>query len=99
MTNEHLAGTIADYNRRTITVGQLKEPVAIDSMIYHNEGFKFLRALRGSPLYFKNRYAQCVHASALRYGALVINYSKTANGHDTKTILVNFKKKKFKNYK
>ena len=39
-------------NRRTITAGQLKQPGAIDNMIHHNEGFKFLRAFRGSPPYF-----------------------------------------------
>ena len=40
-------------NRRTITAGQLKQPGAIDNMIHHNEGFEFLRALRGSPPYFE----------------------------------------------
>ena len=38
---------------RRITAGQLKQPGAIDNMIHHNEGFKFLRALRGSPPYFE----------------------------------------------
>ena len=40
-------------NRRTITAGQLKQPGAIDNKIHHNEGFKFLRALRGSPTYLQ----------------------------------------------
>ena len=40
-------------NRHTITAGQLKQPGAIDNMIYHNEGFKFLKALRCSPPYFE----------------------------------------------
>ena len=40
-------------NRHTITAGQLKQPGTIDNMIHHNEGFKFLRALRGSPPYFE----------------------------------------------
>ena len=40
-------------NRHTITAGQLKQPGAIDNMIHHNEGFKFLKALRGSPPYFE----------------------------------------------
>ena len=35
------------------TAGQLKQPGAVDNMIHHNEGFKFLRALRGSPPYFE----------------------------------------------
>ena len=40
-------------SNRTITAGQLKQPGAIDNMIQHDEGFKFLRALRGSPPYFE----------------------------------------------
>ena len=40
-------------NSGTITAGQLKRPGAIDNMIHHDEGFKFLRALRGSPPYFE----------------------------------------------
>ena len=40
-------------NRGTITAGQLKQPGAIDNMIHHDQGFKFLRALRGSPPYFQ----------------------------------------------
>ena len=39
-------------NGRTITAGQLKQPGAIDNIIYHHQGFKFPRALRGSPPYF-----------------------------------------------
>ena len=35
------------------TAGQLKQPAAVDNIIHHNEGFKFLRALRGSPPYFE----------------------------------------------
>ena len=40
-------------NGSTITAGQLKQPGAIDNMIRHDQGFKFLRALRGSPPYFE----------------------------------------------
>ena len=40
-------------NRGTITAGQLKQPGAIDNMIHHDQGFKFLRALRGSPPNFE----------------------------------------------
>ncbi len=40
-------------NSNTITAGQLKQPGAIDNMIHHGQGFKFLRALRGSPPYFE----------------------------------------------
>ena len=43
----------------TITAGQLKQPGAIDNIIHYDQGYKFLRALRGSPPYFekaKKRY-------------------------------------------
>ena len=40
-------------NSRTIMAGQLKRPGAIDNMIHHDQGLKFLRALRGSPPYFE----------------------------------------------
>ena len=40
-------------NGSTITAGQLKQPGAIDNIIHHDQGFKFLRALRGSPPYFE----------------------------------------------
>ena len=40
-------------NTGTITAGQQKQPGAIDSMIKCDQGYKFLRALRGSPLHFE----------------------------------------------
>ena len=40
-------------NSNTITAGQLKQPGALDNMIHHDQGFKFLRAVRGSPPYFE----------------------------------------------
>ena len=40
-------------NSSTITAGQLKQPGALDNMIDHDQGFKFLRAVRGSPPYFE----------------------------------------------
>jgi hypothetical protein len=40
-------------NRRTLTAGQLKTPEGLESLICHDEGYKFLRALRGSPPYFE----------------------------------------------
>ena len=39
-------------NNRSINPGQLKQLSAIEKLIQHDEGFKFLRALRGSPPYF-----------------------------------------------
>ncbi|CAB4013636.1 Hypothetical predicted protein [Paramuricea clavata] len=40
-------------NRRTLNAGQLKTPEGLESLIRHDEGYKFLRALRGSPPYFE----------------------------------------------
>ena len=38
---------------RTLTAGQLKTPEGLASLIRHDESYKFLRALRGSPPYFE----------------------------------------------
>ena len=38
---------------RTLTAGQFKTPEGLQSLICHDEGYKFLRALRGSPPYFE----------------------------------------------
>ena len=38
---------------RTLAAGQLKTPEGLESLICHDEGYKFLRALRGSPPYFE----------------------------------------------
>ena len=40
-------------NSNTITAGQLKQPGALDNMIHQDQGFKFLRAVRGSSPYFE----------------------------------------------
>ena len=40
-------------NNWSIKAGQLKRQGAIEKLIHHDEGFKFLRALRGSPPYFE----------------------------------------------
>ena len=40
-------------NNGTITAGHLKQPGMLQSMIHHDQGFKFLRTLRGSPPYFE----------------------------------------------
>ena len=37
----------------TMKAGQLKQQGALDRLIHHDKGFKFLRALRGSPPYFE----------------------------------------------
>ena len=41
-------------NNVSIKAGQLKQKGALEKLIHHDEGFKFLRALRGSPPYFEN---------------------------------------------
>lgn len=40
-------------NSRSITAGQLKHQGCLESLIKYDEGYKFLRALRGSPPYFE----------------------------------------------
>ena len=40
-------------NTSTSTAGQLKQPGALDSMIHQDQGFEFLRAVRGSPPYLE----------------------------------------------
>ena len=41
-------------NSRSLNTGQLKSEGAIERLIHLDEGFQFLRALRGSPPYFEN---------------------------------------------
>jgi len=46
-------------NNRFLTAGQLKQPGTLERLVHLDEGYKFLRALRGSPPYFekaKKRY-------------------------------------------
>ena len=38
---------------RSLTAGQMKAPGGLANLVHHDEGYKFLRALRGSP-YFEN---------------------------------------------
>ena len=40
-------------NSRSLNSGRLKQQGTLEGLIHHDEGFKFLRALRGSPLYFE----------------------------------------------
>ena len=40
-------------NRRSLNAGDLKHSGALEKLIHQDEGFKFLRALRGSPPYFE----------------------------------------------
>ena len=40
-------------NNKSLKAGQLKQQGALERLIHHDEGFKFLRALRGSPPYFE----------------------------------------------
>ena len=37
----------------SLQAGNLKQEGALERLIHHDEGFKFLRALRGSPPYFE----------------------------------------------
>ena len=40
-------------NNKSIKAGQLKQKGALEKLIRHDQGYKFLRALRGSPPYFE----------------------------------------------
>ena len=40
-------------NNSSLTAGQLKQEGSLEKLIHHDEGYKFLRALRGSPPYFE----------------------------------------------
>ena len=40
-------------NNKSLSAAQLKHEGAIEKLIHHDEGFQFLRALRGSPPYFE----------------------------------------------
>lgn len=40
-------------NERILTVGQLRQEGALERLVHLDEGYKFLRALRGSPPYFE----------------------------------------------
>ena len=40
-------------NNSLLTAGQLKQQGSLEKLIHHDEGYKLLRALRGSPPYFE----------------------------------------------
>ena len=40
-------------NNKNLKAGHLKQQGALDRLMHHDEGFKFLKALRGSHLYFE----------------------------------------------
>ena len=40
-------------NNRFLTAGHLKQPGTLERLVHLDEGYKFLRALRGSPPYFE----------------------------------------------
>ena len=49
----HIAVRKCKGNNRSINAGQLKQHGVLDRLIRHDEGYKFLNALRGSPPYFE----------------------------------------------
>jgi len=40
-------------NNRTLTAGRLKQQGTLERLVHLDEGYKFLRELRGSPPYFE----------------------------------------------
>ena len=49
----HIALRKCKGNNKSLNAGQLKQQGALDRLMHHDEGFRFLRALRGSPPYFE----------------------------------------------
>ena len=49
----HIALRKCKGNSRALNAGNIKQEGALERLIRHDEGYKFLTALRGSPLYFE----------------------------------------------
>ena len=49
----HIALRKCKGNNKNLKAGHLKQQGALDRLMHHDEGFKFLKALRGSPPYFE----------------------------------------------
>jgi len=49
----HIALRKCKGNNKNITAGQIKQQGTLDRLIRHDDGYKFLNALRGSPPYFE----------------------------------------------
>ena len=49
----HIALRKCKENNKNLKAGHLKQQGALDRLMHHDEGFKFLKALRGSPPYFE----------------------------------------------
>ena len=56
-------------NKRSITAGELKQQGAIEKLIHHDEGFKFLRVLGGSPPYFEKAAKKDIFAMIRHLGS------------------------------
>ena len=53
LSKAQIALTKCKGNKRTLNAGNLKQQGALDRLLRYDEGYKFLRALRGSPAYFE----------------------------------------------
>ena len=49
----HIALRKCKGNNKNLKAGHLKQQGALDRLMHHDEGFKFLKALRGSSSYFE----------------------------------------------
>ena len=49
----HIALRKCKGNNKNITAGQIKQQGTLDRLIRHDDGYKFLNALRGSPPCFE----------------------------------------------
>ena len=59
-------------NNSLLTAGELKQQGSLERLTHHDEGYKFLRALRGSPPYFEKAKKRSIcHDSTARSSNLV----------------------------
>jgi len=75
-------------NNKNLNAGQLKQTGVIDRIICYDEGFKFLKELRGSPPYFE-KAKKDLFAMTRRLGPatvyLVLQFLLSRNTMDSST--------------
>ena len=70
-------------NSRIQNAGNLKQQRTFDSLIFHNEGFKFLRASRSSPPYFGKVKRDLFVMKTVRSSFLVLQFLISKDTMDT----------------
>ena len=69
-------------NNRSIKAGQLKQTGALEQLVRHDVGFKFLRALRGSPPYFEKAKKE-IFAMIRQLGSVILQFFFSRNTMDS----------------